>query len=50
MSISKSTEAPGEKQRDGPIFTTEAYRKKSQTNNIHLHGIDNVAVKIEEEM
>lgn len=49
MSINKTAEASSEK-RDAPIFTTEAYRKKSQTNNTHLHGIDNIAVKIEDEM
>lgn len=58
MSISKTasdtpnaaatiTEKPNSK--DVPIFTTEIYRKKSQTNNIHLHGIDNIALKIEDE-
>lgn len=41
------TEKPTSK--DAPIFTPEIYRKKSQTNNIHLHGIDNVALKIEDE-
>lgn len=50
MSINKSAEAAQEKPRDAPIFTTEAYRKKSQSHSTHLHGIDNVAVKIDDEI
>lgn len=30
------------------IFIVEKYRKKSQTTNHHLQGIDNMALKMEE--
>lgn len=51
MSISKNTENVTEKPKDTTVFSIATYRKKSQTNSHnHLHGIDNIALKIEDEI
>lgn len=49
MSISKSVDDKLDK-KEATIFTIEKYRRKSQALNIHLHGIDNIAVKVEDEI
>lgn len=36
------------KNSDQNVFTIESYRKKSQNHQIPLHGIDNVALKLDE--
>lgn len=52
MSISKTSDGSIEKpdKSEATIFTVEKYRRKSLANTINLHGIDNIAVKIEDEM
>lgn len=48
MSIVEGNEKCANKNADPTIFTVESYRKKSQIHQIPLHGIDNIALKIEE--
>lgn len=36
------------KNGDQKVFTIESYRKKSQTHQVSLHGIDNVTLKMDE--
>lgn len=36
------------KNSDQKVFSIESYRKKSQSHQIPLHGIDNVALKMDE--
>lgn len=51
MSIVENQEKYPKIKGEPTIFTVESYRRKSQIYQIHpipLHGIDNVALKIEE--
>lgn len=48
MSIVEGNEKATTKNNDSAVFTIESYRKKSQTHQIPLHGIDNIALKIDE--
>lgn len=49
MSIVENNEKCTKSKTDPAVFTfTESYRKKSQTHQIPIYGIDNIALKIEE--
>lgn len=49
LSIVENNEKPPLKSAiDSKTFTNESYCKKTQTNQITLQGIDNIALKIEE--
>lgn len=50
MSIVESHEKQLPKSYEPSVFTVETYRKKSQIHQIPLQGIDNVALKIEEDL
>lgn len=49
LSIVENGEKPSIKSaHESKIYSIESYQKKTQCNQIALHGIDNVALKIEE--
>lgn len=48
MSIVDANERNATKSNEPTVFTVEKYRKKSQSHQVTLQGIDNVALKIDE--
>lgn len=48
MSIVENNEKCMKIKGEPTIFTVESYRRKSQLHQIQMHGIDNIALKIEE--